>query len=175
MPARKTVHKHVKDVKVTPGEENAKQHHLLVFDFRADIPSPAEEKFPRLVPQGARGSIREPKGLHHKYDLKQCQWQKDRWYLGKTEVQSTGGSWKCVHIYQETPVAKRDLVVECDYRQCSGQTCCLSSKTPGKARSPLQGSLPRSSGLFCLANQIKHKNLDVQDQKPVCKVPGRHG
>ena len=40
----KTVHQHVKHIKVTPGEEIAKQHHLLVCDFRADIPSPAEEK-----------------------------------------------------------------------------------------------------------------------------------
>ena len=34
---RKTYPKHVRDVKVIPGEEIAKQCHLLVCDFRADI------------------------------------------------------------------------------------------------------------------------------------------
>ena len=42
---RKTFRKHVKDVKIIPGEEIAKQHHLLVCDFHADIPSPAKKKF----------------------------------------------------------------------------------------------------------------------------------
>ena len=37
---RKTFHKHVRDVKGIPGEEIAKHHHLLVCDFRADIPPP---------------------------------------------------------------------------------------------------------------------------------------
>ena len=41
---RKTFYKQVRDVKVISGEEIAKQHHLLVCDFRADAgcryPSP---------------------------------------------------------------------------------------------------------------------------------------
>ena len=33
-----TIRKHVRDIKDVPGEEIVKQHHLLVLDFRADIP-----------------------------------------------------------------------------------------------------------------------------------------
>ena len=83
-----------------------------------------------------------------------CKW--DRRDLAKTEVQSAEGSLKCVRVYQKTPVAKRDLIVECGCRQCSQgkvetlenleerwqqggisegqvprQTCCLSGKIPG--------------------------------------------
>ena len=36
----KTFHKHARDVKIIPGEEIAKQHHLLVCDFRVNIPPP---------------------------------------------------------------------------------------------------------------------------------------
>ena len=39
----------MRDVKVIPGEEIAKQHHLLVCDFCANITSHAKNKFvPRL-------------------------------------------------------------------------------------------------------------------------------
>ena len=51
-----------------------------------------------LAPQGARGSIRVLKGFHHGDDLKQCWWQWNRRDLGKAEVQSAEGSWKCVWV-----------------------------------------------------------------------------
>ena len=34
-------------------------------------------------------------------------------------VRSAEGSWKCVRVYQEPPVVKRDLVLECGSLQCS--------------------------------------------------------
>ena len=37
---RKTFHKHVRDINVIPEAEIAKQHHLLVCDFQADITPP---------------------------------------------------------------------------------------------------------------------------------------
>ena len=41
----KTFCKHVRDVNVIPGEDIAKQHHLLVCYFRANIRPPAKKKF----------------------------------------------------------------------------------------------------------------------------------
>ena len=54
---RKTFHKHVRDVKVLPGEQVAKQHHMLVCDLCADIPPPANKKF---VPRLKTWCLREP-------------------------------------------------------------------------------------------------------------------
>ena len=52
-----TFRKHVRDVNVIPGKEIAKQHHLLVYDFRADIPLSAEKK---SVPQGKMEMLEKP-------------------------------------------------------------------------------------------------------------------
>ena len=54
---RKTFHKHVKGVKVIPGEGITKQHHVLVFNFCADIPIPAKKKF---IPRLRIWCLREP-------------------------------------------------------------------------------------------------------------------
>ena len=60
-------------VKVKRGDEIAKQHHLLVCDFYADIPLIPQKKFvPCLEHQGARCSIRVTKYCHHTDNLKHC-------------------------------------------------------------------------------------------------------
>ena len=46
-----------RDVKVIPGEEIDKQHHLLVCDFHADIPPLAKKKF---VPRLKTWRLKEP-------------------------------------------------------------------------------------------------------------------
>ena len=73
---RKTFDEHVRDVKVISGKEIAKQPHLLVCDFHADILPPAKKKFiPRLRtwrPREPESSSRVPKGFHYRDGLKQC-------------------------------------------------------------------------------------------------------
>ena len=54
---RKTFCKHVRYVKIIPGEEITKQHHLLVCDFCAGIPPTAKEK---SVPRLRTWLLREP-------------------------------------------------------------------------------------------------------------------
>ena len=55
------------DARVIPGKVSAKQHHLLVSDFRADIPPSAKKKnrpSPKdLTPQAARVSNRVQKAF----------------------------------------------------------------------------------------------------------------
>ena len=99
----KTFHKHVMDVKVIPGEEIAKQHHLLVCDFRTDTTPPTKKKF---IPHLRIWRLRQPDA--------QTEYQKA--FITETtsnnacgsgtegtweKLKSVEGSWKCVRVYQE--------------------------------------------------------------------------
>ena len=91
---------------------------------------------------------------------------------------------KRVHVYQETLVVKKDMVVEFHSRHCSqrkaeenleqwqhrviseGQACWLSCKIPGRTKVP-HNHYPSSFDLFYLTNQMRCGNLDVYSEKPV--------
>ena len=127
-----------------------------------------------MLYKGARGPIRVPKSLSSQ---KRLQAMLAATGLGESKVQFAEDSWKRVTVYQETLVEKRDLVVECDSRQCNEgklwilenlerwqqggisegqpvcQTCLLPAKIPDRTSS--QGHFTSSFQIFRPTNQIK--------------------
>ena len=184
----------MRDVKVIPGEEITKQHHLLVCDVCADIPPPAKKKFvshlrtwrlrePEAQTAYQKTSIMETTSSNASGSGTEGTWEKQKsslWRQLKMYAglpRSTGGkketwwwntavdravnekrrwwkTWKKGGSKEEYQKAKR----------IAKHAVYLATSQPKQEvlKDPSLGSMD----LFCLANQMRCENLDIQCEKP---------
>ena len=188
----------MKDVKVIPGEEIAKQRHLLVCDFYVDIPYPAQQKF---VPHLRTWCLREPEA--------QTEYQQ-AFITGKISRNASGSgterTWgKCLgkaaenvcgstkkHWWQKetwwwnaavnSAVMKKWICWKTwkkggrkgEYKRPSASPNKLSIWQNPKLSKTFSRTLsPNSTDLLSITNQMRCKNLNVQGEKPVCSDVGK--
>ena len=183
----------MRDINVIPDKEIARQHHLLVYDFRADIPPPAKKKFvprPRIwclkelqvQSEYQKAFIIETTSSNASGSGTEKIWEKLKSSLLKA-AGNVCGSIKEDRWRRETRWWNVDSAVK------EARGCCKAlkngdsndeyqkakrlatypvylAKSQDKPEAP-QDPSPYSSDLFRLANKMRGGNLDIQVEKPV--------
>ncbi len=198
---KRSFRKWVRDVKVIPGEEIAPQHHLLVCDFRADIPPMPKKNFsPRL----RSWRLNDPEAQSEFHEAFIAEISTDTASSGATEeiwgklkssllkvAEGVCGFTKKHRWRKET--WWWNSTVDCAVKE--KRRCWKAWKKGGSkedyqkakrlakhavylAKSQaeqvaLKDPSPSSSDLFRLAKQMRRANRDVQGEKPVRNDAGK--